>query len=157
MSKVTFRPSWQDDPKKLLNYQLRQMKKWDALRGDRWSVYCVVDKTYSLTYIVMLDGEEKCRRRRPESVASYLLNNGISEKLTYYQDGAAHMMRLFDPSGLLITTPDSDYFPSGEGRSFNVVTKQFEVKSYAKNEMISRFLHMIFHEVVRIIVRKPQG
>lgn len=148
MTKNTL-PSWQDDPKKMLTFQLSKLKAWDSLIGTRLRVNCVTDDTLTLTYVIIYDGVEIAKRRKATSTADHIVENDLYERVAVVEDGAVSLMPIVSPNNRFIS---SGNYPAMSRQILSTTTDQFSVNNRSKQNMISRMIHLFYYEIVRIIV-----
>jgi hypothetical protein len=141
--------SWQDDPKRMIAFQLSKIKAWDSLVGNRLRVNCVTDDTLTLTYIIIFDGNEIAKRRKPKSTADYIVDNHLQEKMTIVEDGAVALIPSLSPGNCLIQRGD---YPAFNKRGFSMTTDRFSVTNSSKTGLISRAVNLLYYEIIRIVV-----
>lgn len=88
------------DKNRVFKLRLNKLKLGDALicKKSGWSVMCMVEGSSDALYIIYKDNVEMLRRKRPESLLQYLVNNTpdtLISTLVYVEGGAIAKMKSY--------------------------------------------------------------
>lgn len=146
---------WHDDKRRVFLFRLKRLYPGDALidNASNWRVWCIddaLDKANLRIYIVERDGVEIFRRKKIESVATFLTENNAPATLQVVQGGASHKLRVsaLTEADFLGFLPIHNYNPRVNSDLISTLD------GYLKR-LTTRFSN--FETTMRLVVQKKQS